>query len=96
MSPFHWFEVSPEEISDSLLKNGTRRGFDVRKILLFFTPYRIRRLHPLDPLNLGIGSQHDGEPPSAFMTFERDLDKAGHGHRENHTNRSQNPSAEDH
>ncbi|MFN6065081.1 MAG: hypothetical protein ACK49K_17570, partial [Bacteroidota bacterium] len=35
MSPFHWFEVSPEEISDSLLENGTRRGFDVHGSFLF-------------------------------------------------------------
>jgi hypothetical protein len=38
-------------------------GFSCSWILLFFAPHRIRRLHPFDPLNLGIGSQHDGDPP---------------------------------
>ena len=43
-----------------------------------------------------IGSQHDGDPPGVFITFQRDLDKAGHGHREDHPKGSQNPSPEDH
>ena len=42
-----------------------------------------------------IGSQHDGDPPGVFITFQRDLDKAGHGHREDHPKGSQNPSPED-
>jgi len=48
MSPIHWVEVSPEAIFDLLLKNGTLRRFDVRKILLFFAPHRVRGLHPFD------------------------------------------------
>jgi hypothetical protein len=46
MSPFHWVEVSPEAISDSLVSNGILRDFDVHKILHFFVPYRIRRPLP--------------------------------------------------
>ncbi len=39
-------------------------------------------------LNLSAVSQHDGEPLCFFMTLQRDLDKAGYGHRKDHTNRS--------
>ena len=63
--------------------------------LLFFPPHRIRRLHPFDPFNLGLGSQHESEPSRLFITFQCDRDKAGHGHREDHTDRFQNPSPED-
>jgi hypothetical protein len=72
-------EVYQEAISNLLLRNRTPSSLMFIYIALIF----------------GIGSQHDGEPSCFFITFQRDFDKAGHGHREDHTNRSQNPSPED-
>ena len=94
MSPFHCVEGSQETIFDSLFKNG------ISGALMFIDPSFFRALspslpQPFDLPNLGAGSQHDGEPPCVFITFKRDLNEAGHGHREDHTNRSQNPSPED-
>jgi hypothetical protein len=42
-----------------------------------------------------MGSQHDGERPCFIITFQRDHDQAGHGHREDRPQGSQNPSPED-